>query len=113
MFAKDQVKVGPVIRTELLAELALALAVRLECNQRSCRYTDRPWPLRFCSFELHDVLGLCERPCDYGATILDIRPTERQHLATARAGRGRYLQEHRQAPRVGRRLDQEILLRWR
>jgi len=44
---EDQVEVGSVIRTELLAEPVLALAVRLECDQRSCRYTDRPWPLRF------------------------------------------------------------------
>src|SRR5260370_39940963 len=85
--------------------------MRVESSERGCRHFHISWPLRFRTLEFQHLLRLAERSRYDWAGILNIRPTQRQDLASARAGGGGDFQERRQAPRSGCRREDQSLLR--
>jgi hypothetical protein len=109
---EDQIQVRAVIRAVLRAELILLPAVRLQGCQNRCGqlYSSRFLCLR--ALKQQDLPGLRKRSRNhYLPALLDIGPSQRQNLTTARSSGGRHLQEHRQAPGAGRGFDQQHLLR--
>src|SRR5580704_5299597 len=107
---EDQIQVDPIVRSELVPELLLALAVRIQRRDRRRRQAHRARLLGLGALEFEHVSRLRERPRDHGTAVLDVGPTERKYLAAA-ATRGRHhLQVRPQTPRLRSGLNDHSLL---
>src|SRR5260370_22045223 len=85
--------------------------MRVQSSERGRRDFHSAWPLRFRTLECQYLPRLAERSRYDCAAILNIRPAQRQDLASARAGGGGDFQERCHAPRPGCRLEDQSLLR--
>src|SRR5580704_5568279 len=104
-----QIQVDAIVRSELVPELILALAVCIQRRDRRHRQAHRARLLGLGAPEFEHASCLRERPRDHGATVLDVRPTERKYLAAASTRGRHHLQVHPQTPRLRSRFNDHSL----